>query len=300
MAIDLSQFKQTFLEESDEGLDILESGLLALDSGTADDEVIHAVFRAAHSIKGGAGTFSLHEVASFTHVMETLLDEMRDGRRAISSDAVNILLNSVDVLRELLNAARDDLPPEMERVSEVQAQLENLLALSSDEPAQDIPQGQAGEAESASEEPALTQMDAKQIGWIIKFCPHEHLLRTGNDTVRIFKELSLLGSMDNSVSLSGLPEFDHLDPELSYLSWDISLKSSAQQGEIDKAVIEEIFEWVEDDCDLSIEPLFEKSVAVETATEAASENIVVSPAESQSTVADLTSIAAYSCGCREK
>lgn len=247
MTIDLSQFKQTFLEESDEGLDVLESGLLALDSGTADDEVIHAVFRAAHSIKGGAGTFSLNEIASFTHVMETLLDEMRDGRREISKQAVNILLNSVDVLRELLDAARDDVPPQMERVNEVQGQLESILSMSGDA-------GASTDAEVTNAGPDEAQ-DGSQSGWILKFHPHEHMLRTGNDTVRMFKELASLGDMEMVADVTNLPEFEHMDPELSYLSWDITLKNNPDKSDIDKATIEEIFEWVEDDCDLSIEPL---------------------------------------------
>ncbi len=187
MSIDLSQFKQTFLEESDEGLDVLESGLLALDSGTADDEVIHAVFRAAHSIKGGAATFSLTEIASFTHVMETLLDEMRDGRRAISKEAINVLLDSVDILRELLDAVRDDVPPEMGRVNEVQAKLEAVLNAGNNQAAE---AQQDAESESEQKEP-------EPDGWVIKFHPHEHMLRTGNDTVRMFKELAALGDLEN-------------------------------------------------------------------------------------------------------
>lgn len=257
MTIDLSQFKQTFLEESDEGLDVLESGLLALDSGTADDEVIHAVFRAAHSIKGGAGTFSLNEIASFTHVMETLLDEMRDGRREISKEAVNTLLNSVDVLRELLDAARDDVPPEMARVNEAQRQLENVLSQSDEAPSQNI----AG-SENSSDEMGQQEKNAPS-GWILKFHPHEHMLRTGNDTVRMFKELASLGDMDMVADLSGLPEFEHMDPELSYLSWEITLKNNPEKGEINKAAIQEIFEWVEDDCDLTIDPLYEEAAEIE-------------------------------------
>lgn len=264
MTIDLSQFKQTFLEESDEGLDVLESGLLALDSGTADDEVIHAVFRAAHSIKGGAGTFSLNEIASFTHVMETLLDEMRDGRREISKAAVNILLNSVDVLRELLDAARDDVPPEMGRVNEVQNQLENLLSMNEDKPTQSIDESEPNNDDSGQQEAE------SQSGWILKFHPHEHMLRTGNDTVRMFKELATLGDMEMIADLSGLPDFEHMDPELSYLRWEIVLKNNEEKGEIDKAVIEEIFEWVEDDCDLSIEPL-----SIEVAVQEKSEDEVI-------------------------
>ncbi len=250
MSIDLSQFKQTFIEESDEGLDVLESGLLALDSGTADDETIHAVFRAAHSIKGGAGTFGLNEIANFTHVMETLLDEMRDGRREISKEAVNLLLNSVDVLRELIDAARDDVPPDMSRADEVKALLDAMLA--GEDALEQITEVASGSTVHSDE---VQNADSRQAGWLIKLHPHEHMLRTGNDTVRMFKELNTLGDMESTANFSELPEFIHMDPELSYLSWEIILKNNAELGDIEKAMIEEIFEWVEDDCDLIIEPL---------------------------------------------
>ena len=83
MSIDMSQFHEVFFEESKEGLDIMESELLNLDVGAADEETINTIFRAAHSIKGGSGTFGLTAVAEYTHVMETRLDEMRDGRRQL-------------------------------------------------------------------------------------------------------------------------------------------------------------------------------------------------------------------------
>ena len=83
MSIDMTQFLVTFYEESFEGLEIMESELLNLDIGAADAETINTIFRAAHSIKGGSGTFGLNAVASYTHVMETLLDEMRNGKREV-------------------------------------------------------------------------------------------------------------------------------------------------------------------------------------------------------------------------
>ena len=100
MSIDMAQFHQVFFEESFEGLDVMESGLLNLDMGDVDAEDINTIFRAAHSIKGGSATFGLSDVADYTHLMETLLDEMRDGRREVSEHSVDVLLESVDVLRE--------------------------------------------------------------------------------------------------------------------------------------------------------------------------------------------------------
>ena len=91
-SVDMSQFHQVFFEESDEGLDVMEHGLMSLDVGAVDAEIINTIFRAAHSIKGGSATFGFLAVAEFTHVMETLLDEMRNGERDVSQDVVDILL----------------------------------------------------------------------------------------------------------------------------------------------------------------------------------------------------------------
>ncbi len=243
MSIDLSQFKQTFLEESEEGLEVLESGLLALDSGTADDDVIHAVFRAAHSIKGGSGTFGLNEISDFTHIMETLLDEMRDGRREVSQKLINVLLGSVDVLRAMLDAARDESDIDVAQVEKAKAQL--AAELNSDN-------SEAETVATQQEKKVVTEIDNDKIGWKIVFTPFEDMLKTGNDPLRMLTELSYLGKYEVVVDDSKLPEFYALDPECSYLSWSIYL-----YGEIEKEEIEEIFEWVDGECDLSIQKLSE-------------------------------------------
>ena len=119
MSIDLEQFHDTFYEESFEGLDIMESGLLELEQGEVDLENINTIFRSAHSIKGGSGTFGFTAVAEFTHDMETLLDQMRNGEREVSVPVVNTLLGSVDVLRNMLNAIRDGSEIDAKSVAEM-------------------------------------------------------------------------------------------------------------------------------------------------------------------------------------
>jgi len=234
MSIDMSQFYQTFFEESFEGLDTMESGLLGLDVGAADPETINTIFRAAHSIKGGAGTFGFSAVADFTHVMETLLDEVRSGDRLVSEEAVDLLLLSVDRLREMLKATQDNEEIDAASVAEVKKGLEALLNGES-----------VGETATDSAVP-----ESKQVvdGWKVTFRPFEYLLKTGNDPVRIIKEFSLLGECVVKANTENLPLFNDLDPELSYLSWDMELK-----GDIEKKRIEEVFEWVDEDCELVIE-----------------------------------------------
>lgn len=235
MTIDISQFHQVFFEESFEGLEAMENALLDLSQGVEDPELIHLIFRSAHSIKGGSGTFGFTAVANFTHVMETLLDQMREGEREVTKDALNLLLESGDVLRDMLEAARDDGEFNAERATTIQSNLEAMLGNSTDANAQTV-------------EPADTGSDAN--GWLIDFKPYTELLKTGNDPVRMFRELAELGDLQVEVATDALPVFEDFDPEECHLSWKLTLT-----GDVSREQLDEIFEWVDGDCDLSIEPL---------------------------------------------
>ena len=237
MSIDMSQFHQVFFEESFEGLENMESALLDLNRGEADAETINTIFRAAHSIKGGSGTFGFVEVAGFTHVMETLLDQMRDGRREVTGQAVDLLLASVDVVRDLLGAVRDGQAPDQERVASTRSALEALL--------------DGADAVGDSRQVADDHGGGESVGgWRIRFRPHPHLMQTGNDPVRMFRELAALGELQVEVDLSGLPAFEDLSPEEACLGWSLVLR-----GEVAREQVDEIFEWVEGDCELDIEAL---------------------------------------------
>ena len=245
MTIDMSQFLDTFYEESFEGLEVMESELLDLDPGTADSEIINTIFRAAHSIKGGSGTFGLNGVADFTHVMETLLDEMRDGRRAVTAEAVDILLRSVDVLREMLSSLRAEEDVDETRVAEARAELDALLSGSA---------GARSEAETEGSSAADSQNSAAGSNcggeWHIAFRPYPELLKTGNDPLRMFRELEELGELQVICNSDALPPFGEMAPDECYLSWDLVLK-----GEVEREGIDEVFAWVEGDCELVIEPV---------------------------------------------
>jgi len=239
----MAQFHQVFFEESFEGLDVMETGLLDMDPGAVDVEAVNAIFRAAHSIKGGSGTFGFSGVSDFTHVMETLLDEMRDGRRDVTADAVEVLLRSVDVLREMLTAARDGGSADPERVSAQHDDLRRMLAGKAD----------AATAENAPDDASVDvpqATDPQPVGWKIVFRPHPHLMRTGNDPLRIIRELASLGPLEPECDSDDLPGLAGLEPEDSYLSWTLRLDAA-----VDKAAIDDIFEWVEDDCDFAVVPV---------------------------------------------
>jgi len=234
MTVDLSQFIPSFLEESFEGLELMESGLLNLEAG--DNETIHSIFRAAHSIKGGAGTFGFDSVTEFTHLVETLLDEMRDGRREVTSKDTEILLESVDCMRLLIEAARDQEDYDQDKVSKTSARLSETLG-----------EETSADTESKSEIDSSTSGGS---GFKITFIPEHSLAKTGNDPIFLFSALAELGDLTLCANTEELPALMDIDAQELYLNWQLTLIT-----EVDKSEIIEIFEWVEDECVLEIEPI---------------------------------------------
>ncbi len=252
MSIDMSQFHQVFFEECFEGLEAMESGLLSLDLGDIDSEVINTIFRAAHSIKGGSGTFGFTVVAGYTHIMETLLDEMRDGRRQVTKPAVDVLLGSVDCLRDMLTSIQNEEDIDMESAAKHQDALEIELTGAA---------GGHGVQESESTPLDVVELDSyleeepeeeplEEQGWKIAFCPYLNLLHTGNDPVRLFRQLSELGELTSTVNIQDIPSFAELEPEECNISWELKLVSNATEAEV-----RDVFSFVEDDCALEFTPL---------------------------------------------
>ncbi len=254
MSIDMSQFHQVFFEECFEGLEAMESGLLTLDMGDIDSEIINTIFRGAHSIKGGSGTFGFTVVAEYTHIMETLLDEMRDGRRQVTQPAVDVLLGSVDCLREMLTAIQNEQNVNNASVAKHKAALEAVLNGGvAEESAPSVEQESTPEVVAVNDVPDIAEEDTvtlEEQGWKIAFCPYLDLLKTGNDPVRLFRELNELGELTSIANIQDVPGFYELDPEECNISWDLKVV-----GDISGDEIREIFNWVEGDCEMDIEPL---------------------------------------------
>ncbi len=262
MSIDIAQFHQVFFEESFEGLEVMESSLLDLEIGQPDSEAINTIFRAAHSIKGGSGTFGFSAIGEFTHVLETLLDEMRNGTRDVTREAVDVLLLAVDSLREMLSAARDGADFDANAVAEVHAKLERQLAIGGS-------QGSPAATDAAATDAAAADAaEAAQPGgsgdWTVVFAPHPNLFATGNDPVRILRELRALGHSEIQADLSRLPEYAEFDPETSYARWTITL-----DGSVEECAIREVFEWVEDDADISLSRESRAAAPTSTASDSA-------------------------------
>ena len=233
MSIDLSQFFEVFFEESFEGLDTMEAELLNLVPGEEDLETINTIFRAAHSIKGGSGTFGFSSVSDFTHVLETLLDQIRQGERTLTTEHVNLLLKAVDCLRSLLAGLQAEQEPDLTEADTLRAQFEEVLGINSTSQESNI---QTSDNQSDS--------DTYQID----FKPHHHLFKTGNEPLIMISELEQLGELDTTVFYDEVPEITNLSSDECFLHWRFFLNTS--HGE---SAIKEVFEWVEDDADITIE-----------------------------------------------
>ncbi|MFL6605979.1 MAG: chemotaxis protein CheA [Steroidobacteraceae bacterium] len=247
MTIDLTQFHDAFFEESFEALDSMEAALLKLDIGAPDKELINTIFRVAHSIKGGSATFGFSDIASFTHSLETMLDELRSGTMQVTLAMSDLLLKSVDVMRAMLRAVQQKQPISAQRVSDLQFDLELMIAQkNSAPPVVSVPPPAAPEPVVAMAAPA-PRTDNSPKRWEISFRPYAELFARGNDPLRMMRELAEMGQLEPNADVSALPAFADLQPQSCYLAWNLVLTA-----DVAEAAIRQVFEWAEGDCDLQI------------------------------------------------
>jgi two-component system chemotaxis sensor kinase CheA len=264
--------KQTFFQECDELLTDAEQGLLAMESGDADSETINAVFRAVHSVKGGAGAFGLEDLIRFAHVFETVMDEIRSGQMALTDEVAKVLLRAFDVLADHVNAARDGTKVEDARSSGALNELRALIgqtgeeeddlggvdedfgfvpmAISLDDDDAPAPAPiSLDEAPAAFDDtPAAADLPTDGMAvWTITFAPKAEMYGKANEAGLILRELARLGHTEVAYDDTNLPPLDQLAAEQAYLSWTVRLTTDA-----DYAAIHEVFEFVEDDCVLTI------------------------------------------------
>ena len=253
MALDLAQFHDAFFDESFEALDSMEAALLKLNVGAPEPELIGTIFRVAHSIKGGSATFGFSEVASFTHTCETLLDELRGNRMNVTRGITDLLLRSVDVMREMLRAVQHKTPIDAQRVADLQFDLElaivqkNAAAPAAPAPAPVEPAAVAPAPQAVESLPAAAPAASVAHCWRIQFRPYPQLFVHGNDPLRMLRELAELGDLVTDVDASNVPALHGLDPESCFLSWDLRLHTDAT-----REVVEQVFDWAEGDCELKI------------------------------------------------
>ncbi|WP_422372634.1 chemotaxis protein CheA [Hoeflea sp.] len=274
--MDMNEIKEIFFQECEEQLAELESGLLALNDGDTDPETVNAVFRAVHSIKGGAGAFGLDDLVGFAHVFETTLDCVRSGKIDVSPELMKVMLRSADVLADLTAASRDGGSIDPSRTTGLVAELDAFAkgqplpsggAASEPAPVQAAAPVEATPAEPVAETPAPTddsgfqpvpfsfdEFGDEEDGsgksvFTVRFRPRSDLYAKGNEAVLLLRELSKVGSLHVRCETADLPSIDQLDPEGAYFSWLIRVETDK-----DEEAIHQVFEFAEWDCTLEITP----------------------------------------------
>ncbi len=230
-------FKSTYFQECGELLDNAYVSLTSLAEGREDSDTVHAIFRAIHSIKGGGGAFGFDRMVAFAHVLETLLDLLRDGRMRSNAEVVGLLLRATDALSDLVAAERTGMAvaPGFE-----EALLAELVACAS--PGSVIP---------ASVRPAAAPRPSRApeaVLYRIRFMPLPGLYRNANEPLLLVRELKRMGEATIHADLAKLPSLERMEPEDAYIGWTIELRTTAELSRI-----EEVFDFVSDDCELAIE-----------------------------------------------
>ncbi len=272
--MDMNEIKEIFFQECEEQLAELESGLLKLNDGDRDPETVNAVFRAVHSIKGGAGAFGLDDLVSFAHVFETTLDCVRSNKLEPTPDVLKVMLKSADVLADLTNAARDGGSVDEARsrtlIRELEALAHGEAPAAAEAPA---PKPVAAAPAPVIEKPPVNDEGFQPIPFSfgdfdeegadhyvptvqVAFKPKKDLYAKGNEAVLLLRDVSRLGDMSVYCDMDALPALDRMNPEEAYFSWKVSV--TTDKGEDGVRAVFEFAEW---DCDLDIRTIEEEVVS---------------------------------------
>lgn len=244
----MAEIRASFFIECEELLEALQDGLQEMEEaedGSEDPETINVVFRAVHSIKGGAGAFGLEPLVRFAHRYETVLDEVRNGVLHPDSDAMKLFFLAADHLSDLVRACRDETPLPEETSEELLTRLDDLLG----------DEGGAEEVAPDDFQPMglslgldLPDLDAPTANhFTIRFKPEQELFATGNEPLMLLRNLCDLGTSSVRCNLTDLPALEDLAPETPYIEWLIELETEAAEPEI-----RDIFEFVDELCEIEI------------------------------------------------
>src|SRR5579884_12659 len=244
MSVDIiERMRASFRAEALELLEELDTALLALEAEPENGDLVHRVFRAIHTIKGSGATAGFTHLAAVAHKVEEAFDLARGGRLGVTGTLIDCGLKTCDVLRAILGAENPEAECPGER--EVSTALAAL-----------VPRPESKQEPGASIEIPATRAPARSAFEIV-MRPHKGLFYSGTDPITLLDELRVLGQAHINTHTEDVPLFFDLEPECCYLWWEVKLVT--ERGE---RAIRDVFEFVEDDCDVTIRLLADQSSAV--------------------------------------
>lgn len=243
ISIDTEQFKQNFREEAGEILVDLESALLELSENGENVELVGKVFRALHTIKGSGSMFGFERLAAFTHDLETAFDLVRNGRLQVNAELIDLTLAAVDQIRAMLEKDENEAA-ESTVGDEILCKVRKWAHIpAAPEAGEKVEAAKPG----STEEPERRLEPARE--WRIHFAPGAELMRNGANPLLLLRELRELGGMSVRACTAGIPPLEGIDPERCYVAWEVVLNTA-----LDRDAIRDVFIFVEDSCELVIEP----------------------------------------------
>ena len=246
-AQDLAQALGTFMEEARELLAEMEAILLRAEDGSGQEDDMNALFRCAHTIKGSGGLFGLDEVVRFAHVVENVLDRLRNGKLQFDSDLISLLLACQDHIANLIAAIAENTEVPVARSDQLLSRLQTVLGTASGAVVATPP------AEPNSSEAGIGAGGGGAMGsdhWHISLRPGRQVLQDGMDPLAFINYLSQYGKLLHVETIvDTVPEFVAADPEICYLGFEVALASRAS-----KAEIEGVFDFIREGSQITIVP----------------------------------------------
>ncbi|WP_061222853.1 chemotaxis protein CheA [Leptospira weilii] len=231
--MDLSEVRATFISESEELLSSMESNLLILEKDSKNEEGIHSVFRAIHTIKGTSGMFGYEPIEKFTHEVETILDRIRSGKQILTKEGIEFLFLACDHIRHLVELVEDtDTLVLDSKTSRKQVDLISLAKkLLSENFSNDLKKDSTSKSSQTS--PDNLSISSSSAHWQITLIPNRHLFESGMDPYTFIKYLAQSGNIKHIfVYPESIPNWQEFHPEHSHLGFEISYDSPAEGEEI--------------------------------------------------------------------
>lgn len=249
------EFRASFFEECEELLEAMHDGFGLMLDGADDEETIHVVFRAVHSIKGGAGAFGLDALVAFAHHFETALEQVRAGKSETTGDLLSLFQHCGDHLSDLVVSAREERDLDPAQAVALGDQLDAVIGVP-DEASNAVPDA------AETFEPLALDFGAFDVaqaplgelsvvsGFRLSFTAEPELFTSGNEPALLFRALERCGTSMVTADLTDVPALERLDPGMSNIKWSIDLETDASED-----VVQDVFDFVSDCAAIEITPM---------------------------------------------
>lgn len=272
------EFRASFFEECEELLEAMHDGFGLMVNGSDDDETIHVVFRAVHSIKGGSGAFGLDDLVAFAHHFETALDRVRAGKTDTSDDLLSLFQLCGDHLSDLVAAARNGDTVDPEQAKALSVQLDDVIGSPEESETSDTNAAEtfeplafdfdAFDVPAPLPDPSADTKEEARSGFAVSFVADPELFSCGNEPALLFKALDRYGAVHVVADLADVPVLSRLDPAMPYFKWSIDLETDVAED-----VVRDVFDFVSDCAVIDVNPLNKVAMTVPTSSNAAADNV---------------------------